>query len=258
MVLEKMDSVVCNALTGQQLPVHFYLKFLNYGINCLREINMDVMRNVIAVRLPLSDTGAARVPCDFLDWVNVGVQVGQYIKPLTEKQNINRLRNVDATTGEIIEYPRTQIRRWAGFRDDLFPGYYGSWINIANDRGEATGGIFGWGNGNEKFSFKYVKERGEIQVDSNMPQDSLYLEYISDGLDKCGCDTMINPYAYDTIKNYMIWQYHLNTKKLMRMAPMWEQQYSTSLSILRARMSPITPADIIAVMRRNYKATNKN
>lgn len=258
MILEKMDSIVCNAVFGQGLPVHFYLKFLNYGINCLREINMDIMRNVITTKIPLTSYKAAKIPCDFLDWTEIGVEVGQYVRALPQKQNLNPLKNYDSS-GMPIPYPSIETLFPDGVESGLYPYYYlNGYLNMVNQYGENKGGVFGYGGGTYPLSFQYMKDRGEIQLDVNFPCDHIVLKYISDGFDKCGCDTLVNPYAYDTIKNYIIWQYHLNTKTLMKAAPLWEQQFDNALRILRGRMNPITPQDILMILRKNYKATIKN
>lgn len=257
MVLDKVDSIVCSALTDQGLPVHFYLKFLNYGIDCLREINMDIMRNVITKKLTLDNVGAVKVPCDFMDWVEVGAPVGEYIKPMPQKAAINPLRNYD-TDGKPIPYPKTNVRLPSDFAAEGEPYFNNGYLNFLNSHGQNKGGFFGWGGGKYKFSWKYVKERQEIQMDVNYPCDHIILKYISDGLDSCGCDTMVNPYAFQTLKTYMIWQYYLNNKRLINAAPLWERQYSNNIRILRGRMNPMTEADILMALRKNYKATIKN
>lgn len=257
MIAEKIDSIVCSALTDQDLPVHFYLKCLNFCVDCLREINMDIMRNVITKELQLDGIRAAKVPCDFLDWVEIGAPVGQYIKSMPQKQEINPLINRDST-GAPIPYGDPTIQLPADFIADGFPYYNRGYLNFTNNHGENMGGFFGWGGGSYRFSFKYVKERGEIQMDINFPCDHIILKYISDGLDSCGCDTLVNPYAFQTIKTYAIWQYYLNNKLLMKAAPLWESRFITELRKLRGRMNSMTVDDILMVLRKNYKATIKN
>lgn len=248
MVLEKLDSIICNALISQGLPVHFYLKFLNFSINCLRELNMDIIGNPITVKLKLNSYGAANLPCNFLDWIRVGVPVGQYVKPISQKDSISRLKNIDEN-GVPIPYPMV---------NDIYPYLTEDYLILVNRQGEVMGGVFGWGNGSGRFGFKIIKERNQIQVDSNFPCKYVEIEYISDGLDDCGCDTMVDLYAYDTIRTYVIWQYYLNNKKLMAAAPQWERQFSNAIRILRGRKNNISVADILSVLRKNYKAVIKN
>lgn len=256
MRLEKMDSIVCNALTSQSLPVHFYLKFLNYGINCLRELKMDVMRNVIPVRLKLNSYKAAKLPCDYVDFVVIGIQVGQYVKRLPQKKTLNRLKNFD-DNGTPEQYP--DVRRPGVYPFSYsWPRSWNDYLWTVNDKGENKGRLFGFGGGSFRMSYKIIKEREEIQFDTDFPCDEVYMEYISDGFDNCGCDTMIHPYAYDTIKNYILWQYFLNTKKLMKIAPLWERQFDTSAIKLRGRMNDLTPEDVIMTLRKNTKASIHN
>jgi len=257
MTAEKLDSVVCNALTGQGLPPHFYLKFLNFGVNCIRELNMDVMRNVVTEKLEVNSYGAAQIPCNCLDWVEVGVPVGQYIKPMSQKNEISPLKNFDED-GKPIPYPVINREMLRGYSNLEYPYYRAGYVYILNSKGENKGGIFGWGGGNYRYSFKFIKERNEIQTDAGFCGKEIVLKYITDGLDTCGCDTMINPYAYDTIKNYMIWQFYLNSKQLVKLAPMWERQYDIAFKKLRGRMNPLTVHDILAALRKNYKAVIKN
>jgi hypothetical protein len=41
-----LNNIVRGALMSRGYPMHFYLQFLHYGVQCLRELNFDVLQNV--------------------------------------------------------------------------------------------------------------------------------------------------------------------------------------------------------------------
>jgi len=254
MVLQKLDSIVCSSLTAQGLPVHFYLPFLSYGIDCFRALEMDIMRNAPTVKLPVNSYGAVDLPCRVEDVIAVGVPVGGYVKNMPRRDTLNPLKNVDST-GAIVPYPDVcQIPYRSMFG---WPYYSNGYLSITNERGEVTGGIYGYGGGSFKFSYQVFKDRNQIQLD-DINVDHVMLKYMTSDPSSCGCDTMVDPRAALTVKNYIIWQYFLNNKKLMRAAPEFERHYISEALRLRGRMNPLSKEDVVMSLREYTQASIKS
>lgn len=90
-----LDKIVKGYLLQRRLPIHWYIDFLIYAQRCFEEITFDTIGNVRVQRLPINELGAATLPADFMDWTKVGVQNGQFIKPLFQRNGINRLKNYE-------------------------------------------------------------------------------------------------------------------------------------------------------------------
>lgn len=233
MKLYTLDNLVRSALADLQLPMHYYLQFLTYGIDSFRELNFDVLQNMKSVRLPVNSYGAATLPCDFVDWARVGNEYGQYIERWEPRETFNRLNDFDAS-GNKEKYPDVEAN------GSYLPfNYLGLWFtSFANDKGELLGRIF---NAKPSFrkSFQIVRERGEIQLDVAYQGATITMDYISDGVNS-DATTAIHPYAFSTIKAYIIWKYKLNSRRFPGPEKSQaEQEYFNNYRILRARMNPI-------------------
>jgi len=73
--------------------MHFYVDFLVYAQRCFEEISFDTIGNIRSVRIPINEFSCAPLPDDYMDWCKIGVQIGQFVKPLINRPGMNRLRN---------------------------------------------------------------------------------------------------------------------------------------------------------------------
>jgi hypothetical protein len=233
-----------------QYPIHYYVQALKSASDCLRELTFDTLQNVNTVNIPLSDTGAGDLPCDYVDFVKVGVPYSQYVRPLVQKDSINRLQNKDSS-GNPIPYSDTNSD------SDIFyaPSFYVS--DYISDNGEPLGRLFGFNAGWIQDGFKILRERGQIQVDQQLCATSIYLEYISDG--QCSDNaTKVHPYAQKTIEAYILWQFKQHSRAYgsqeRRLA---QDEFSSQRRILRARLNGLTAQDIKRIVRKSYSATIK-
>ena len=121
MRLYTLDKLVRGVLTSRNYSLHWYLQFLHYGIQAVRELNFDVMQNVKSVRLPVNSYKAVTIPCDYVDYVRLGNELGQYILKWGEKDSFNRLNRFDAN-GNKINYP--DIDMASGMLPNTWESYY--------------------------------------------------------------------------------------------------------------------------------------
>jgi hypothetical protein len=184
-----------------------------------------------------------------VDFIKVGIPYSQYVRPLVQKDSINRKQNVD-TSGNPIDYadiPDTDGVYVASF----FQSDY------INDNGQPMGRLFGFNAGWIQDGFKVIRERGQIQVDQNLCSSTLYLEYISDG--QCADNaTKVHPYAQKTIESYIIWQFKQHSRAYgSQERKLAQNEFSDQRRILRARLNDLTASDIKRIVRKGYSATIK-
>lgn len=244
-----LDSIVKGLLIKQGKPIHWYMQYLKYACDAVRELHYDSLRSIHTEKLTVTEYKAIILPCKYVDWVRVGVQVNDKVKSLTQSNTLNRLNNYD-TDGSKIPYPN----------EDTTSGnpYYNDFQLRRNSYDEFTGGIFNnradWNGSN----FRVVPERDEIQFDSDFPFSEVILEYIGDGLDGDAA-TRVDAYAIDTIESYIAWQVELHDRRSsMGVIDYKKGVYDKAHRILRARKNAMSKDDIINSYRKGYSGTYKN
>lgn len=247
-----LDKVVRGVLASRGYPMHWYMQFLHYGVQALRELNFDVLQNVKGVRLPVNSYKAATLPIDFVDYIRVGNELGQYILPWAERDGLNRLNKFDSQGNKI---PYGDIEAANGILPNNWEGFW--YTNYINDKGEHLGRIF---NNKPSFrnSFKIIRERSEIQLDASYTGQYITMDYITDGL-SVDASNKVHPYASSTIEAYIVWkmkehgrQFNLSERQMAK------DEYYNQLRVLKARMNNIDVNDIQRSLSRSYGPTIKN
>jgi hypothetical protein len=251
-----IDTIVRSVLLQQGKPLHFYIDCLIYGRECLRELYFDDLQVINTVLLDVHTTGNyIDLPCDFVDWVKVGIRVGQMVKPLVQDQSINPLHNYNSS-GAIVDYvqsPPDATNLLYTFPISLFWG-----TTTINEYGESIGRLFGWGAGYESDTFKYLPERNQIQLNESLAVDKIVLEYIGNGM-SCDAATQVDVYAMQTITDYIKWQLKENSRSYSDgEKERLRQIYLGQRIILRARKDELTINDMKRIDQRNYMATPKS
>lgn len=252
MKLYTLDKLVRGALASRGYSMHWYLQFLHYGVQALRELNFDVLQNVKSVRLPVNSYKAVTLPCDFVDYIRVGTESGQYIQSMGEREDFNRLNKLDSFGNKI---PYGDIEATNGLLPNNWEGFW--YTNYINDKGEHLGRIF---NNKPGFrnSFEILRERGEMQLDVSFTGTEIVLDYITDGI-STSASNAVHPYAAAAIEAYIIWkmkehsrQYGPGERQMAR------EEYYNQLRVLRGRMNSIDVQDIQRSLARNYGPTIRN
>lgn len=247
-----LDGIVRSLLNQKQLPIHYYMRFLKYAADGYRELHFDSLKNIRAVKLPLTDYKAVQLPCDFVDLLKVGVATGQYVQPFVMRNGINRLNNLDAS-GNPTTYgsPTQSTSDYAAF------GGWDWFTNHFNDYGEATGRYFGLGVGSQRDTFKLIPERNEIQFSEDIQATEVILEYIGDGT-CCDSATSIHPYAQKAIEAYADWMYKKHSKSFgLGDEQVAEREFVNQNRKLRARLNGMTMEDIRRSVDSGYLASVK-
>lgn len=247
-----LDKLVRQTLASRGYSMHWYLQFLHYGVQAIRELNFDVLQIVKSVRLPVNSYKAVTIPCDYVDFVRIGNEIGQYIMPWGQKDSFNDLNKFDSNGNKI---PYGDIEATNGVLPNNWEGFW--YTNYINDKGEHLGRIFNNKPGFRE-SFKVLRERNEIQLDVSYTGSEIVLDYISDGI-STDASNAIHPYASSAIEAYIVWkmkenarQYNLSERQMAR------EEFYNQLRILKGRMNSIDVNDIQRSLSSNYGPTIKN
>ena len=214
--------------------MHWYLECMNHAKDCLRELTFDHLKNVNTELIQIK-SNTAELPCDYVDWIKIGIRSGQYIKPLLQYDKFSRVENATSGLGESLG------------------GWEIPWTNVSQD-GEHLGRLYGLGAGREKDVFKVIKERGIIQLSEKLEEDYIVLEYISDGQTSTAA-TQVDPYAQSTIETYIDWKITNFSKGGEKQIK--KMEHEQALRKLVARMNPYTVEDIKRIFKRSYRSSIK-
>lgn len=249
MIFTTVDMIVRSMLIQKRLPLHYYLEYLKYACDGLRELTFDSLRVVNTVELTINQDGHyATLPCDYVDFTKIGIKQGQFVQPVTQRDSMNRLPNHNLT-GNIINYGDANS---VNLDFPFWPGYW--MFQNVDDLGENIGRLFGYNTGIANDGFKVIRERGIIQVTESFDMQTLVLEYISNGLSVDNV-TQVDPYAQAAIEAYMAWKSSRNAA--IDQSPE-AVSFGNQQRILRARKADETVWDIRQVLYRNYKSSVKN
>lgn len=247
-----LDTIVKGVLISKQYPIHFYMQLLYLGSRAYEELHFDSLSNIKTVKLAINEYKAISLPCDFMDWVKIGIPVGQFVQPLSQRQGITRLNNFNSEGEKVLH--GSGILNSEGSYDALF--FSGS-QQFYNSNGDFTGRMFGMGSGDDTMTFRYLPERGEVQLHEGLAAEEIILQYISDGSEIDNA-TMITPYAKSAIENYIIWKmkegsraYGMGERQEARLQ--WEHQHR----LFRARKFGLTGEKIKAIVRKNTHGSIK-
>lgn len=245
-----LNHLVRSYLSQCRKPIHWYSRFLKYANDGLREQLYDTLQITNTVRLDLNEFFEAEIPSDCIEdgWCKIGVQAGQFVRPLVERETLNRLPNLSPTDGSQINYPSIETT-------DDWTGLFQWWgINI-NTNGENTGGYYGLGAGSEPDTFKVIPERNVIQVNRQVGVTKIVLEYISDGT-YSNAATRVPAIAQRTIETYIDWQYKEHSKSFGAYdAERAKAIFYRECEILRARKDNLTPELVERIINRARKAS---
>ncbi len=251
-----LDKIVRSALFQRGYPIHYYALFLKLGADGFRELSMDSLRLINTVKIPVTSYKAAPLPCDFLDYVKIGIAQAGYVQPLVYSEALNRLPNYDSQ-GNIIVYPDIfQSEATNGNVNGVgFLGY--NWVTW-NEYNEPTGRLYGLGTFPGPNGFKVLPERDIIQLDDNSVATNIILEYISDG-QCCDSCSRITSYAQAAIEAYIFWKYkEFNRYYSNADRQLARQEFINQHRILRGRKDDMTIDTIQNIIRMASMAAYKS
>jgi hypothetical protein len=225
-----LNHIVRNTLMDMQYPLHYYTRFLHYGIQCLEELNYDfplgdsgsitsgsesaTASNVKSVELDVTTYMRAILPADCVDVVDVSGKYGEHILPLRKDQSLNLIQNYDDAGNKIAHSDQNK-------------------------------------------SYNIDSHAGEIVFNNSLTVNKVVLTYISDGITTSEAN-VVHPYAQDVIKKYIIYQKHYHTNASFNKVGISKQDFHNAKRKLRARLNALTYADIVSTLRTGIHGSIKN
>jgi hypothetical protein len=243
MTVISLDQIVKNIILKRGYSLHWYLDFLIYCKDIMREIAFD--EPILSVRqcvLPVDqNTSRVDLPNDFKDYCRVSVWVDQYIRPLVEDNSLQLIPNYD-NSFDVQPYSSGIASQPTTTDGTFYPSGYLSpywWVTNWNSFGENLGRYFG-GTGAMADTFRMDKRANQIKINDNLFIQNIVLEYISDGMDSDSA-TQIESYAQFAIEAGAMWQFYLHNRTYSQNeAEAMYQHYVAERGILRARLSDLT------------------
>lgn len=224
--------------------------YLHLAIDGYREFNFDHSTEVKAVEVEMKPWKQIDWPGDMVDWVRVAFKCGNFLKILTQDSYIPKTHDkVGCTPQENKACPSIDLATsedlvsftvWDGFLG--YGKYYGQNLNYNYL------GYFDVNNSERVINFK----------ETAVGFDKVYLEYVSDGLD-AGAMTVVNPYAYKLLKDYVKWQRKENDDRFSEAEKdRAERQYNKSVKKFRDRVVHMDPEDIKEALRSGWTMVVQN
>jgi len=247
-----LDSIIREAcFEVDDNGLHLYQKFLMWGMEAVKTLNMDTVSNIKTVVLTTTSAATLPFPDDYLNWIKVGFKKGDRVQVMTVNEKLTTHHTQD-TSGNDVNNTQYTANYTSG---DSFEGgeYYGYWFwNVYYDGGN-SGNIFGYGNGVQgDGEFKIDRENRRFQFDSGFINTQILLEYTHTGLNPSG-DTMVDELMSLCVKLYILWKHSSRSKRYgLAERQMAKDEYYNERRFVGRRTSNMSTEDIVASIRNNY------
>ena len=237
-----------------------YELYVHYGLECLRDLQLDILREVKAKALEQTEWSSIRLPEDLLDLIRVGVVKEKQVLTFTNNDYISLIKDSeDCVEIDTLPTSRQPIPRHS---DQVI---YGSssltaFSNYYNEYGELKGRLFGLpNNDNGLGEFRWDRNKNEVflSIGSALEDARIYIEYI--GL----CDepteaTPVNPVVKKAVKYYVDYKVadrdpNVPANEKIRL----EDQYWREFKRSNSRLHPLSVAEIIEATRQYYMQVPK-
>lgn len=250
-------------------------KIIFHAKNAIKELNYDALKEVKVLELEIPDNLKLVLPHDFVNWIRISIYKDNYLRPLTENNQVNSAKaylqaNDGAIlfdeSGNILEPDMSKLDREritgvikTPYLNDNSPyngalGYYyeGAWYFEYS-----IGARFGLNTetANNAPTFRIDKKLGVINFSSDMSGEICVIEYISDGMEG-GDDSLISVNKLFEQYIYAFIRYEILNNKLGVQEYVVNRARRDKTALLRnarIRMSNIHPGKLLMSLRGQNK-----
>ena len=232
-----LDQIVCSLIINRQYPVHYYLQFLKYSIDCLKEIHERHMAFAVnSKRILLNDLKSADIPEDCQTIIKIGYLDGQRFSVMTPDDSITVSYNRDSE-GQPVPHETTGDYSVAGL------------IRNFDSNGNVLGGNFGATYSPSWNKYKVIKDQSRIQVSQDYPYNHIDIEYLTDGTEVDNF-TKVIPIMEKPIHAYCIWQMKENSRAYgLQERGIAEDAYNKEIRVLRANAADWSMEEVLDILR---------
>lgn len=242
---------------------------LFHAKRAIQELNYDAAKNVRVLEFKVGADLKLILPPDYVNYIRISLETEGILHPLYESKAVNYAQAYlkDSTdnilydqNGEVLTgTSELDIKRIQGYPKALFNGdawangRWGWFVDGLWYFNYNLGGYYGLNTetANANPSFRIDKESGVINFSSQMADQLLVIEYISDGLEN-GDDSLVkvNKFAEDYIYSYIKWAILNNRvgiqEYVVRRA---REEKSALLRNAKIRMSNLHSGRLLMVLR---------
>lgn len=189
-----------------------YARFLQLGISCLRELNMDFAGTPTIAVLDVQDTDTVNLPSDYINYMRIGaVDNCGNIVSLGLNPNIS-LQQKYNDCGVPIANTTSCGNGVAGSFSQASMNVLGSlgvngWEQAADSwrNGELLGRMFGIGGGLNPNGYYRIDKKNNVIVLQGVRCEQIIIEYLSD-LSLVNGNFIVDPFLVETVKCYIAWK----------------------------------------------------
>ena len=249
MKTKSINMIVRDALLDNNLPLHFYTRYLHHALRIVDELSMDFdFGNVKMVELDITSYNRAILPSDFVDYIDVSVKSGERLLPLERERNLNKRYNYDESGNKI---PYISEERYNDLDLNLLIGG-----KTVNQHGELSGRLYGRER-RATLTFDIDKINNELVFSNTTELSKITLTYISTAVSKSSANA-VTPYAVDVITKYIYMMAAKAQGVKIGLYQIAKQDYENAHRVFRARTNSMDYAEIIGALRRGIHGSVKN
>lgn len=184
-----LDYIVKNVMVQLEGENNFkkYQTYLSYAIRGMRELGLTSAPYVKTAHLEMLSNKAIDLPSDYIKYVKIGICVNGRILTLGLDNSLC-LNDNYSECGDPLEIAMANLSNDENAGDDGLFGYGYGWpfLDIFSN-GQFVGGLYGVGGGfNSRGYYRVNESMNQIQFTSNVPSETIVLEYIADPINPDG------------------------------------------------------------------------
>jgi hypothetical protein len=228
MVTITLDEVIRKTLNKASLPLHYYIKYLLFAREGLKEMQFSILPSEKTTELALDADHNATLPIDFVGEVGVYKSSGDKLIQLPHNHLISSFNN----TTPFPEEDAVTLTSGVGV----------SYIDeFSSDSGRQFGEVYPRVDG-----YRIIPELNKIRVDNITELDKIYLKYVTMP-QKTTNKSLIHPYIEPALVAYIVWQvasYANDRNMLVKRAEYYNQR-----RLAKANLNKINITDILSSFR---------
>lgn len=239
-----LDHIIRRFLALRGIPLHYYFLCLIIARRLLDDMLMHSLQKCSYAIIPIGANNEGTLPSDYVDYIDVYLEVGDKKKSLGYNDRLNERDN----SGASFPISADQLAAYSNPTGTQFsPSFY-------NEYGDNKGRNFG---SHPQFynSFVINRESGIIRVDNKSGLTSVTLQYLTLPTKNITNQSVIHPNFQNAMIDGIKWKFAEWTKD--KDALIYRKEYFNSLRIARASLNKMTVIEIMRSLRRQTRLTVK-